>query len=290
MYVHSGQSDGVMANDIPPGGFTWPTIWHRLDAAGIDWAYYFSDIPAIALVDNLDLDGRVRRVLYEFIDDCASGKLPPVCYVDPAFGGNDDHPPHDPRFGQQFISLVYNALAQSPLWSRTLLIQIYDENGGFYDHVPPPKAADDRADQGFDQLGFRIPAIIVGPWVKQGFVSSAIHDHTSCLAQIEHRFDLEPLTKRDAAALDLTDCIDADNLASNTPLAPIAVPAVEIDESKLSQACYGNDFLKRGDILAWADQAALPPRWDLRGTVRDQLYEIGDILDGWGVGRIVRGR
>lgn len=292
MYLHSAQSDGLKANDIPENGFSWKTIYHRLSAAGIDWAYYFSDVPILAVIEDLDLSGHIRRVMNDFLDDAAKGQLPRVAVVDPAFTSNDDHPPHHPGLGQQFLSLIYGALARSPQWSRTMMVLTYDEHGGFFDHVVPPMAADDRADQGFSQLGFRVPALVMGPWVKGGQVSSVVHDHTSVLAHIEHMFGLEPLTARDAAAADLSDCLDTERMAAGGPaLAPAEVPAVEIDESQITDRCMGSSLRQTDhDVLRWADQANLPPEWDRRGEVRDMLFDISGVLDRWGLGRIRRGR
>jgi phospholipase C len=288
MYLHSGQSNGITANDLPVDGFEWPTIYHRLDAAGIDWRYYFIDVPVIAVVENVDLEGRIRRVMNDFVEEAAAGTLPAISVIDPAFSYNDDHPPHHPLHGQQFISLIYGALARSPQWQRSLLVITYDEHGGFYDHVAPPLVPDERAAEGFDQLGFRVPALIVGPYAKAGHVSSIQLEHTSVLAHIERSHGLEPLTARDAAANDLSGCIDQERLAAGDPLPPAEVPAVEIDESQIPARCtYG---AWSSDVLQWADQARLPARWDLRASARDSIYQIGEVLDSWNLGRIRRGK
>src|SRR5262249_39760005 len=154
------------------------------------------------------------HTIKEFFDDAKNGKLPAVTFVDPNFGRNDDHPPCHPVFGQQFIASVYAALAASPLWNQLLFVVTYDENGGYFDHVAPPKAPDDRAREGFDQLGFRVPAVIAGPYVKSGHVSSTVRDHTSIIAHIRGMFNLPPLTARDAAANDLSDLLDEKRLAA----------------------------------------------------------------------------
>ena len=89
--------------------------------------------------------------------------MPSITVVEPDYGLNDDHPPHDIRLGQAFIGSIYEALRQSPKWDRTLMVVFYDEHGGFYDHVAPPKAqGESRATLGFDQLGFRVPALLAG--------------------------------------------------------------------------------------------------------------------------------
>jgi phospholipase C len=294
MYWHAGTSNGARTNnDVLAGAFKGlPSLYHRLDAAGIDWAYYYGDVPVLAVLDDLDLTGRLRRFMWDFIDDAAAGRLPPVVYIDPAFGANDDHPPHHPLLGQQLIAAVYQALATSPQWENTLLVVTYDEHGGFYDHVPPPLAPDEWAADGFDQLGFRVPSLIVGPYVKQGAVSSVHYDHTSVLKHLEGVYGLPPLTQRSSAANDLSDALDAERLAAGAPAAPIQLPAVEVDENMLPAECHGSSLRTFDhDILAWADanRALLGDR-DLRRHTRDYLHGIGAYLDRHGLGRIRPGR
>jgi phospholipase C len=296
MYWHAATSNGARSNDEVLAG-AWrgvPSIYHRLAAAGKDWAYYFHDVPVVGAIEDLDTTGHLRRFFNNFITDARDGVLPPVSYIDPAFLANDDHPPHHPALGQQLIAAVYQALATSPQWERCLLVVTYDEWGGFHDHVAPPTAPDERADLGFNQLGFRVPALVAGPWAKPGYVSSVPLDHTSPLRHLEKLYGLEPLTMRDAAANDLTDCIDLERLARNEPLPPIQLPAVEIDEASLPDICrYSGDFLKslshEHDLLAWADAAPhLFGRWDRRAVVRDDIYGIAEYLDQQGLGRIRR--
>ena len=88
---------------------------------------------------------------------------------------------------------------RGPGWPGTLLIWVYDEHGGYYDHVPPPEAStpDDRLPDGrrpwrFDRLGFRVPAVMVSPYARPGYVSHRVHDHTSILKLIETKWNLPP--------------------------------------------------------------------------------------------------
>jgi phospholipase C len=96
-----------------------------------------------------------------------------------------------------------------------MLVWCYDEHGGYYDHVPPPAAPepDDKAPEApgpyrYDRLGFRVPAVIVSPFARPEYVSHVTHDHTSVLKLIERKWNLPPLTRRDAAADDLLDSLD----------------------------------------------------------------------------------
>jgi phospholipase C len=104
------------------------------------------------------------------------------------------------------------------VWPRTLLIYTYDEHGGYYDHVPPPAAVppDDTPPKlgpedvpgGYDSYGVRVPAIIASPYARPSSVSDVVHDHTSVLATIEHKWNLPALTYRDANANPVFDLLD----------------------------------------------------------------------------------
>jgi phospholipase C len=295
MYWHAGQSNGAIANDeVLNGAFEGiDTIYHQLYRAEVDWAYYMGDVPVIAVIEDIPLDGHIRRFNNDFLKDAAAGTLPPVCYIDPSFGANDDHPPHHPLLGQQLISAVYQALATSPQWENCLLLITYDENGGFFDHVAPGTAPDARAAQGFNQLGFRVPAMVCGPYAKQGYVSSVDYDHTSALRHLQLVHDLPDLTERSAAANDFSDCIDFDRLEAGEPAAPIELPGVEINESDLPDSCHGSSFRTVNgydhDILKWADaNASKLGKWDNRANTRDDIYAIGEYLDMHNLGRIRR--
>ena len=105
-----------------------------------------------------------------------------------------------------------------PGWPKTVLIWVYDEHGGYYDHVPPPRAIppDDippeitPADRpgGYDRYGFRVPAVIVSPFARRNYVSHRVHDHTSFLKLVETKWNLPALTYRDANASNLLDSLD----------------------------------------------------------------------------------
>ena len=95
---------------------------------------------------------------------------------------NDDHPPAGVVAGQELALKVYHAITQGPLWEKSLLLIVYDEHGGFYDHVHPIRAPDD--DPNFRQYGVRVPALIVSPWINRAYVSHDCYDHTSIITTI----------------------------------------------------------------------------------------------------------
>lgn len=235
-YGHLGSSQGVTGNDVPStGGYTDPSVWKKLDEKGIDWGYYFTDVSFLSLLYQ-QIDVSRGKFLEDFFEALEEGELPPVVWVDPGFSYNDNHPPHHPALGELFLAAIHEAVATSPLWDKVLVLVTYDEHGGFFDHVPPPTTADDRADQGFDQLGFRVPTVLFGGYVKQG-VDHTQYDHTSWLRWICEQHGIEPWTARIAAADPLSGVLDQDAMAAGTPRAPVELPAFDFDESLLGPEC-----------------------------------------------------
>jgi len=225
-YLNAAQTDRL-SNTLDIS--TLPTIWDRLAAKSLRGKYYFSDVPFLALwgLKYLSVLGHVS----EFFADCAAGDLPAVSYVDPRFLGeqqglsNDDHPHADIRNGQVFLNEIYNAVVNSPNWPNTVLVITYDEWGGFFDHVPPPRApippASAAAGDRDGLLGFRVPTFIVSPW-SPAVVSHGVFDHTSILRMIEWRWHIDPLTIRDATANNLATALDFSRRNATAPA--FAVP------------------------------------------------------------------
>ncbi|TNE86866.1 MAG: twin-arginine translocation signal domain-containing protein [Deltaproteobacteria bacterium] len=240
LYAVAADSAGMTGNDYPPGeslNFPIETIFERLDASGITWGAY----PAVASMLTLFFRNLRQRdeiyTLEDFFDACEDGTLPSVSWVEPAYGLADDHPPAHSLLGQVFMASVHNAVANSPQWDKTLIVFYYDEHGGFFDHEPPPTVADDRASQGFDQLGARVPAIVCGPWVRPGHVSDVQFEHCSALAEIERLFGVDPLTTRDANANDLSSLLDEERMATGEPYPPAELPVIEMTSDEIRAQC-----------------------------------------------------
>ncbi len=222
-YQHAAQTDRIGNSSTQS---VLPTIWDRLQAAGLAGKYYFNDLSFLALWGTKYLG--ISNPFTAFLADCASGNLPQVSFIDPPFEdetsgtSKDDHPHADIRNGEAFLNEVYRAVTSSPNWPHTLLIINFDEWGGFFDHVPPPTApippADQLAGNQDGRLGFRTPALLISPWSRRGCVSHIQFDHTSVLKLIEWRWGLTPLTVRDASANNLAYALDFEQPNNAAPI------------------------------------------------------------------------
>ncbi len=209
LFQHAAQTDRL-TNTLDVS--VLPTIWDQLEAKGVSARYYYSNVPFLALWGARH--ARIAAPYRRFLEDAAAGTLPSVSFVEPRFtlgngrGSNDDHPFADIRAGDWFLSRTFRALSQGPGWPGTVFIVNYDEWGGFFDHVAPPRAAapndvDPDVVEGKALLGFRVPAVVASPWTRGNpstpRVVRTTFDHTSVLKLIQWRWDLPPLTSRDGS-------------------------------------------------------------------------------------------
>jgi phospholipase C len=216
IYQHAAVTDRV---DNTLSLSTLPTIWDRLAQAGLRGRYYFSDVPFITLWGTQYAS--ITRTYNQFLQDCASGDLPEVAFVDPPFFGeesgssSDDHPHGDIRAGEWWLSQTYRAVTTGRDWKHTVLVINFDEWGGFFDHVPPSEAPD--VDPALALRGFRVPCVIVSPFSAPGAIDHGVYDHTSVLKMIEWRWGLPPLSARDAAANNLAEALDFSRVRHDVP-------------------------------------------------------------------------
>jgi phospholipase C len=216
LYALAGQAAGKRENISPPI-YHLHSFFRRLDEVkGVSWTTFVHDLtPILWAVDNdypfkhllaehvAWFDGHFRPPYFgdTFIQRAAAGKLPSVSWIDPSFAdlrtglmriisppSNDDHPPSDVSLGQALVLKVYDALASSPQWSKTMLVITYDEHGGFFDHVLPPLNPPDDDPKVFSRWGVRVPAIVVSPLVGRRSFSHERFDHTSIIKTILLRF------------------------------------------------------------------------------------------------------
>jgi phospholipase C len=239
-YLHTTTSAGRRENR--PLGFNAPIgIWERMAercysarnyAAGpVSW-YAVAFPTRLFSGESALVPGKIE----DFFRDARAGNLPNFSLIDPDFKVNDAYPMHSPAACEAFVASILRAVAEGPQWSRSLVLITFDEHGGYFDHVPPPTTIDLRPD--FRQLGFRVPALAVGPTVRRGAVVSTALEHVAVAATLRARFGIETLSARMDATLDVSDCIDPQmiGLPARRPPAwePIALSRAALAEALAS--------------------------------------------------------
>ena len=280
LFMHAATSMGF-AHNVWTHPITARTIYENLDEAGHDWAFYYYDLSDSnqfpALKKRVD---RIHKMDAFFADVASPERLPTYSFLCPRYGNtararaSSEHAPDDVRYGEWLIADVYEALRASEVWTRSLLIVLYDEHGGFYDHVVPPSKGVENPDGlkspteydrkqaerdpkrdgyllephyafDFTRLGLRVPAVLVSPWVAKGQVLSRPLQHTSVLATVKKLFGLPAfLTRRDAQAATFEDVLDAlDAPRTDTP-EKLPRPALEATAQADAEALAGQGLSK----------------------------------------------
>ncbi|MBI5644262.1 MAG: phosphoesterase [Deltaproteobacteria bacterium] len=227
-FAHAATSHGILDNRLARGPFRMKTIYNLIEEKNkelplhqkISWRIYWENFPHTSLFIKLaDYNETNLSHFNNFIGDvhlCGESDrfFPNYVFIEPGYEDakigkkNDQHPPGDLRKGEALIAYIYNILrGNENLWNSSLFVILYDEHGGFYDHVPPPgtvppddKRSPDHPSFNFDRLGLRVPALLISPYVAKGGVDKTLYDHTSILATVEERFGLPNLTERDKNA------------------------------------------------------------------------------------------
>jgi phospholipase C len=202
---------------------TVPTIFDRLQESGVSWKFYVQNYdPAITYRNLGTVGNRASQVVWvpllnfdRFLDkpelsshivdlnqyyvDLRNGTLPSVAYVIPS--GASEHPPQHPSSGQRFVKTLIQELMRSSAWDSSAFILLYDDWGGWYDHVAPPQVDE----YGY---GFRVPGLLVSPYARKGFIDHTQLDFTSILKFIEENWDVAPLAERDSKANNFLTAFD----------------------------------------------------------------------------------
>ena len=176
-----------------------PTLPNLLAERGLSWKTY--GYWAMGTLHRVYDDPALRANLLtevDFLQDLQSGRLPMVSWL---VGLRDEHPVKSVCDGENWTIQQVNAIMQSPYWASTLIIVTWDDWGGWADHVPPPQV------DAFG-LGFRVPALVISPYAKRGYIGHRPTEHSSVPKTIETLFGLPNLTTRDAQANDLLDALD----------------------------------------------------------------------------------
>ncbi len=223
-------------HNTPKAGYTYPTIFDRLEKAGVSWKFYVANYdPSITYRSHTTGDRESQVVwvpllnyarflddpklkshivpLSEYYTDLARGTLPAVSYIAPS--GASEHPPGSVQSGERFVRTLINNLMASREWSSSAFLLSYDDWGGWYDHVRPPQVDP----YGY---GFRVPAILVSPYARVGYVDHTTLDFTSALKFIEQNWGLKPLARRDSLAHSLTGAFNFSLAPREAELVPAA--------------------------------------------------------------------
>ena len=265
-FFHASTSHGFVTNKAGGGYEKWldaaesPTIFNRLEEAGISWRIYYDELQLVSFTGVLHapvLEPYWRTdhfaTMSDFYEDVKLGTLPAYSFIEPrmTYNHNDFHPPFGrlkedvvegrPRHrlrrlrraapARPLVHEIYEAIKRSarPDGSNamnTMFLITFDEHGGTYDHVPPPPATpphdDSEGEMGFrfDRLGCRVPAIAVSAYTRAGTI---VHDemhHAAVIATLTRLHGLKPLTRRDLGANNLFNAVNLDQ-----PRQPISWPA-----------------------------------------------------------------
>ncbi len=232
LFMHAATSYGYDYNKWR-GPFPFDSIYNRLDNAGKSWKVYSSNLE---VAKNFERLRQCNHAIHfprsdTFYTDASNDNLPNYSFIAPNFidasnygAVNSQHAPTDVAHGEKLIADVYNAIrSNDALWKKTLLVVIYDEHGGFYDHVAPPGGVPSpdglKGSLGFDftQLGVRVPAVLVSPWLPK-MVDQTVYEHSSIAATLNRFWGLgKYLTKRDEAAGSFEKLLSGGAFRSDTP-------------------------------------------------------------------------
>ena len=313
--------DHLSADPKGHGGYEWVSYPERLTAAGISWQMYqdmddnFTDNPLAGfrlyrLADKAK-DGPLAelakrsirtRKLDKLKEDVLADKLPQVSWIIATAEGSEHPGPSSPAQGADYTAQVLDALTANPdVWSKTVLLVNFDENDGFFDHVPPPAPPAMHPDipqsettgechlekdefQGRPYgLGPRVPMYVISPWSKGGYVNSQVFDHASVIRFLETRFGVhEPniTAWRRAVCGDLTSCFDF----ANPQLATIALPETKTTAAKARKLLLTANPDTPDAVVAPVQETGLRPArplpYDLsaNGRYDDGIFKI-DIVN-----------
>lgn len=220
--LYSGHLPGYGTNKIPDQGLEIYTIFDTLEKRNISWKVYIQNYepslnytrdeamtisklgynPLLAIprfVQNSTLNSHIVDLEQYFRDLRGNNSLPNVAFI--STPDSNERAPRNPAKGQEFVVSLVIALMRSGYWKDSAVIVTYDEPGGWYDHVAPPR-------QGEFELGFRVPTIIISPYARSGYVDSTIYDVSSIHRFIEYLFGLPPLNANDNSANNMLNAFE----------------------------------------------------------------------------------
>jgi phospholipase C len=259
------------------GKLSWETMPQALLSAGVSWKVYndptgllgLSPLPYFKAYNNplsitgLELIAKAFTPTYPgtFASDVKSGSLPSVSWIIPPLA-ECEHPAAPPEYGEYLVQQVLTTLTSNPeVWAQTVFLVIYDENGGFFDHVPPPTAPAGTAGEylttlpsaasgiaGPIGLGFRTPALVISPFSRGGYVASQTFDHTSTLRLIETLFGVE-VPNLSAWRRSVTGDMTSALALANPPNTSVpALPATSLGDTSVAEQAVLNALAGTLDV------------------------------------------
>lgn len=248
LFAHAASSGGSTTQDAVLSPATAKTIFQVMDDPNNDanWAIYTDG--ASILMANIYLSHHQNNFFdfSQFENDCEKDLLPEYTFIEPSYDDDLDngtfatsqHPDFAVDAGEALIGRVYNALTKSPSWKDTLLLIVYDEHGGLYDHVTPPTLTPDLAKGvvpvstappfNFDRLGIRVPAVFVSPRIPPGTIIHQQYDHCSIVATVRKLFSNQPtpFNWREAQAATFEDVCTLTGNDIRTDIVNLPAPTV----------------------------------------------------------------
>jgi phospholipase C len=258
----AGQTAGINSNSVPATGINIPTIFDRLDQAHLSWKDYVQGYkgvastptagqqtltPLLAMPSVTGTPARADRIVStsQYYVDLTKGQLPAVSFVSGSI--DSERSPQNPVQGEAFVRSLINTLMQSSAWHHTALLLTYDDSGGWYDHAVPPTVAG-------TQLGLRVPAILISPYARAGYVDHAQLDTASIPAFIENVFRLPPLTSPYATTGSILSAVNLHQqpIAPTISLAGAVAPVVPRPAVHTIYLLYLAAFIGAGVLVALA--------------------------------------
>ncbi len=248
-----------------------PTIFDRLQAAGVSWKFYVENYdPEITYRNQIAAGNKASQVIWvpllnfdRFIDDpnlsshivdlnqyyvdLQHGTLPAVSFMVPS--GASEHPPQKPVTGERTVKNLIQELMRSSSWDSSAFMLLYDDWGGWYDHVTPPQV---------DNFGYglRVPALLVSPYARKGYIDNTQLDFTSILKFVEENWNITPLASRDTAASNFLEAFDFEM----SPRSPVFISSARVnngatakrDPSSIIYTTYGLALLVSVLVIGFA--------------------------------------
>ena len=275
------------------------TIYDRLEDACFDWTVFMGDeFPQVFAISGMT-DRRLEGHFVDMDDFADTVNDPdfstPYIFIEPNYGnvlpttpedftcGNSQHPLDDVTRGERLIKTVYETIRNSPHWNESLLLVVYDEQGGFYDHVnPPPTVApgdvisdlsNNHHSFSFTQLGVRVPGIVASPLIAANQIDHQTYDHSSLLATVEQLYQFKPLTNRDAQANNLVHLLSLSTPRTDAPATLPEPPdsGFRCDDDPTPPGAPAGGSGASASAARTADQMAARPIEQMSGSERGFL-------------------